>query len=309
VTLVAPPKPFTENPMTPIQEIKGNWIAIVPYSFTPHEKAEVRFRSQHQWWGERPEGVVKTIELAKEAQIKTMLKPQVWSHGWWTGDYDFAKETDWIAWEKQYEEYILYYAAMADSLDVDLFCMGTEFKNAIKKRPQYWDKLIDKVRDVYHGPLTYAANWDNFNAIPFWDKLDYISINAYFPLDAEKTPDKKELIRAWKRPLQDIRSCQKKYDKPVIFTEYGYLSVDRAAHNNWELEGDLESHPVNQQAQANAIDALHSVFSTEEYWKGGFLWKWYPEMQGHEGHPHKDYSPQGKLAENVLKKWFESSMP
>jgi hypothetical protein len=27
-------------------------------------------------------------------------------------------------------------------------------------------------------------------------------------------------------------------------------------------------------------------------------------MQGHEGNPDKDYTPQGKRAEKVLKRWF-----
>ena len=43
-----------------------------------------------------------------------------------------------VSWEQGYSSYILYYAALADSLDVDMFCLGTEFKNAIKKRPEYW---------------------------------------------------------------------------------------------------------------------------------------------------------------------------
>jgi hypothetical protein len=304
LTLVAPPRPFETDPMEGLNAIHCNWIAIVPYAFTPRGKAEVRHNSNHQWWGERPEGVQATIEKAKKAGLKTMLKPQVWSRGWWTGDFHFAKESEWQAWEEDYRDYILSYASLAESLQVDLLCLGTEFKNAIRQRPAYWEGLIDQIRKVYHGPLTYAANWDNFEEIPFWEKLDFIGINAYFPLSKDHLPSLPQLVRAWKRPVQKIRKCQRIYNKPVIFTEYGYLSVDGAAFNTWDLERKLDELAENQDAQAIAIDALHTVFSREDYWAGGFLWKWYPGMKGHEGYPEKDYTPQGKKAEKVLERWF-----
>ncbi|MCB0687136.1 MAG: hypothetical protein KDC53_11440 [Saprospiraceae bacterium] len=304
VTLVAPPRPFSDDPMLSVKEIHCNWIAIVPYAFTPRGVPEVRFGSNHQWWGESPEGVKETIVRANLAGMKTMLKPQVWSHGWWTGDYHFDNNEDWMKWEEQYTNYILFYAAIADSMNVDLFCLGTEFKASIKERPKFWFSLIDKVRKVYHGRITYAANWDNFTQIPFWNELDFIGINAYFPLVDHKEPNLKALESAWKKPLAQIRSCHQKFDKPVIFTEYGYLSVDGAAFNTWELEGRLDELAINEKTQAIALDALHSVFSGESYWEGGFVWKWYPGMQGHEGYPMKDYTPQGKSAEKVLKRWF-----
>lgn len=302
--MVAPPKPFSNDPMLAMKDIHCNWIAIVPYAFTPRNEPVVRFGSSHQWWGESPEGIKESIQRAKAAGMKVMLKPQVWSHGWWTGDYDFESTGEWSQWEKQYSEYILYYASLADSMQVDLFCIGTEFKNAIKSRPQYWRNLIDSIREKFHGSLTYAANWDNFAYIPFWDQLDFIGINAYFPLIDNHKPTLHRLKKAWKKPLNQIRNCQKEFDKPVVFTEYGYLSVSGATFNTWELEHRLDELSVNQEVQAIAIDALHTVFAGETYWQGGFVWKWYPGMQGHEGYPAKDYTPQGKTAEKVLKRWF-----
>jgi len=304
LTLVAPPKPFDSDPMIAMKNIHCNWIAIIPYAFTPFDQPEVRFGNNHQWWGESPEGVRETISRAKKAGLKTMLKPQVWSHGWWTGDYHFDTNEQWHQWEEGYTKYILFYARLADSLQADLFCLGTEFKRAIQERPEYWVGLIQKVRDIYHGPITYAANWDNFSEIPFWDQLDFIGINAYFPLLDHQKPTLRRLTKAWKKPLAQIRACQSKYDKPVLFTEYGYLSVDGATFNTWDLERRLNEVSENQETQAVALDALHSVFAGEEYWQGGFVWKWYPSMQGHEGYPHKDYTPQGKTAEKVLKRWF-----
>ena len=45
-----------------------------------------------------------------------------------------------------------------------------------------WRKLIARVRQHYRGPLTYAANFDQYNTVGFWDALDVVGVNAYFPL-------------------------------------------------------------------------------------------------------------------------------
>ena len=305
LTLVAPRKPFIENPMPPVIDISADWIGVVPYGYTPNGEPVVMYDVRRwQWWGERPEGIRETIKLAKEKDLKIMLKPQVWGHGWWTGDYDFSTEADWRKWEKDLTEYTLFYARMAQEFKVDLFCFATEFKHSIANRPEFWTQLIDQVKNEYQGPVTYAANWDNFKEIPFWNKLDVVGINAYFPLIDQKTPETGALQQAWKPHKKDIQLFFNKVQKPILFTEYGYLSVDRCAYNTWELDKKLGQIDINQQAQANALEALYSSFWSESYWIGGFLWKWFPNMEGHEGYPERDYTPQGKLAEKTIKTWF-----
>ncbi len=308
LTLVAPPAPFPVNPMPAIKAVGANWIATVPYGYTGHNSPSVHFNSSRQWWGERPEGVMKTVALSQQAGIKVMMKPQVWSHGWWTGDYHFDSERDWSKWESDYLTFITYFARLADSLDVDLFCIGTEFKNSIKQRPQFWYEVIDSVRNVFGGQITYAANWDNFENIPFWNALDIVGINAYFPLLNEKTPAVKQLCKAWEPHVRQIQNFHSRVKMPIIFTEYGYLSVDGCAYETWVLEQKINQLSINEAAQANAISALYETFSKEPYWLGGFLWKWFPNMQGHEGYPAKDYTPQGKIAEEVLSSWFSKTL-
>jgi hypothetical protein len=62
---------------------------------------------------------------------------------------------------------------------MELFCFGTELGIQSQKRLQYWAQLIVKKKNI-KGKLTYAANWDDFDK-PFWNELDYIGIDAYFP--------------------------------------------------------------------------------------------------------------------------------
>ncbi len=306
LTFVAPPRQLTENPIVALQAIGANWIAVVPYAFTRLGMPDVHYNTHgKQWWGETPEGVRTCIEMAHAGGMKVMLKPQVYIPGSWPGSLDFDKTEDWEKWEAAYEKYILPMAVLADSAKVDLFCVGTEFAVAVVKRPDFWRGLIRKIRDVYHGQITYCATWADYQNTPFWDQVDYIGLSAYFPLVPTATPDVDSLRSAWRPVREQLRSFSAQHEnKPILFTEYGYLSVDSAGWRTWELENGVESRAINQAAQANCLEALLSTFQAEPWWAGGFLWKWFPNMQGHEGYPERDYTPQGKLGEGVLRKWY-----
>jgi len=308
LNFVAPPRAFTTNPMEAVKEVNANWIAVIPYAFTRPGQPKVQYNNHgkyQQWWGERPEGCAETIRLAHESDIQVLFKPQVYIPGSWPGDLDFANAEEWALWEADYRKFILLMLDMAIEKKVAAFCIGTEFKKSVIKREAFWRGLIKEIRGKYDGLLTYASNWDHYEQVPFWDALDFVGVDAYFPLVNEKTPKVAALKKAWQPHLQKMRKFQSLVAKPIVFTEYGYLSVDGAAYNTWELEGKVRQLPINQQAQANALEALYATFWQESWWSGGYIWKWFPEMKGHEGYPDRDYTPQGKTGEEIVRKWYE----
>lgn len=306
LTLVAPREPFRNEPITEVKSVNAEWIAIVPYAFTRQGTPSVRYEGYgRQHWGELYEGVKVQIDSAHKAGVKVMLKPQVWVGGGWIGGLDFATDAEWTQWEKDYENYILPFAKIADSTHVELLCIGTEVKLSAVKRPQFWRNLIAKTRAIYKGKLVYAANWDEYELVTFWKDLDYIGIDAYFSLVPKATPSVSELEKAWTPHIKAISNFQKQQNKPVLFTEFGYMPIDSCTYRSWEMEKKRRNMSINQDAQANAIDALFSAFWKEKWWAGGFLWKWFPEVKATEGTDIKDYSPQGKKAIGVLQKWYK----
>jgi hypothetical protein len=307
LTFVAPPEPFPADPFPPIKAVGANWIAVIPYAYTRIGTPSVRFgEGKWQWWGERPEGVRETIRMAKKEGVHVMLKPQVYIPGGWTGSMDYADATEWAKWEADYTRYILRFARLADSTGADLFCIGTEFGKSLEKRPQFWDGLIKEVKKAYKGKLTYSSNWDDWDRVPFWGQLDYIGMGGYFPLVDAVEPSVEDLKAAWKPILKRIKTYSAQQKRPVLFTEFGYLSVEGCGWRNWELENGIEQRRINEQAQANCLEALFSTFQPEPWWGGGFLWKWFPNMQGHEGYPERDYTPQSKRGEKVLQQYYSS---
>lgn len=308
MSFVAPPNPFPEDPMVALQTLGVDCIAVLPYAYFKKNDPTIHSFSGGGWWGERPEGICKTVEHAHDKGIKVMLKPQLWTHDQWIGDLNFQNDRAWKAFEKNYTNFILRWARIADSMKIDVFCIGTEIQHSAEQRPKYWRSLIKEVRKIYKGKLTYAPNWDDYNKVTFWDALDYIGVDAYFPLSFDKTPTVCDLKQAWQPILKQLKAYSEEWNTPVLFTEFGYLSLDGCAGKTWELEKDRQSADINEQAQANAIQALLEVFAEEDWWAGGFLWKWYPNHSSAmgEGKRARDYTPQGKLAEEMLQKMFSN---
>jgi hypothetical protein len=306
VSFVAPRNIITANQMLPVKELNANWIAVTPYAFSKSGFPEVTFNYDRQWWGERMDGCAETINFAHSLGLKVMLKPHVWVRGeGWAGDFDLKSEEEWQRWEKSYSLYILSNAKLADSLNVELLCIGTEYRKAAIKRPLFWKDLIVKVRDIYSGDITYAANWDNYENITFWGDLDYIGIDAYFPLTSIHTPDVETLNREWIQHKLKIADISKKFDKPILFTEFGYQSVDFTADGHWKY--DQDTLLVNMQAQNNAYKAIFSSFWSEEWFSGGFLWKWHSAHDQSGGVTCKRFTPQNKPSQALIKSWFDKN--
>ena len=303
ITLVAPPREFSYDPMPQLTEVNADWVALVPYAFSRKEAPMVRFGTSRQWWGERKEGIEESIKLARKNGLKVMLKPQVYIPGGWVGEVDYQSEEDWRIWENSYRDYILSFVELAAKYEIEIFCVGTEYRISVVKREKFWRELIKEIRGLYKGKLVYSANWDSYNKVPFWSDLDYIGLSSYFPLTDMKTPSPFYLNLKWNKIISKLRRYSSKHGKKILFTEFGYLAVDGAAGKTWELETQARDLPENQEAQANAYTALFKAFWNQEFWAGGFLWKWFPGSR----FPSHDYTPQGKIASEVVALWYKKS--
>ncbi len=245
----------------------------------------------------RDEALGHAINKAHSLGLKVMLKPHVdIQSGEFRGDIPGEEE-----WFKNYEDFILKYAKFAAKFNVELFCIGTELSGTPTKWEPQWRKVIKDVRGVYKGPITYAANWDEYKYVPFWNDLDYMGIDAYFPLTNKNDPTKEELIQAWEREAKQIEEFLKKkgINKPVIFTEAGYASADGANKRPWEVTSKSE----DQREQADCLDALMAVMSNRVWFSGLYVWNVFPqEVDSPLGFPIK-----GKLAEKVLAGWYSKA--
>lgn len=159
-----------------------------------------------------------------------------------------------------------------------------------------WKKLIKEVRGIYKGPMTYAANFDNYHEVAFWDDLDFIGINAYFALRNPNEPIsdpqkmKKALERGWVNVFEQINAFRSKHDledKPMLFTELGYINRKKTTIEPWTGFGFSvvgtkskerlivwDKEEPDWEERKFAIDALYKVVKKQKINLEGILyWK------------------------------------
>lgn len=295
---------INESHLKPIIKASANYIALMPFGFIKNlSSPKVNFNGKRQWRGETKGGIKQYASIIKKENIKLMVKPQIWVwHGYYTGDIIMDSEENWKILEDSYEDFIISYAKVAEELKAQVFCIGTELEEFVMNRPQYWKGLIQKVKKVYTGKLTYAANWDEFKRVSFWNELDFIGVDAYFPLSDKKTPTIADFEAGWKPHKIQIKQIQEKYKKPILFTEFGYRSVDYTGKEPWDsnkVEGN-----INLEAQKNATQAIYNQFWKEDWFAGGFLWKWFHNHTEVGGENNNRFTPQNKPTEKLIRQLY-----
>ena len=307
VSFVASRDSITNTHTDPIAKVNANYAALMPFGFIRDLKSpSIRFNTKGQWYGEKEKGIKQYAKVVQESGVKIMMKPQIWVwRGQFTGYISMETEEQWTILENSYSEFILMYAKAAQEIGADILCIGTELEKFVENRPKYWTSLIEKIRKIYKGKLTYAANWDEYKRTPFWEQLDFIGIDAYFPLSDKKSPTVQEFEEGWQPHKTLIKKLQSQYNKPILFTEFGYRSMDYTGKEPWDskrIEG-----AVNLEAQKNGLQAIHNQFWKEEWFAGGFIWKWFHRHDKVGGLDNNRFTPQNKPAENLLKQLYDTN--
>ena len=329
MSIKGPQKPdYAPEMFENIKVTNANWVALVPEATLNRATLILEKDEENDWWSETIAANIQGIQLAKEAGFKVFLKPHIVlgpipqkappfkaikvvnSHSIkplkdktrgveWRGAFAPRKEADWQIWEKNYTAYILELANVAETLEVDLLSIGTELKQSTWRRPAYWRQLIQKVRAIYKGKLIYSANWDEYQQITFWQDLDYIGIDTYFPINRMETPSVKKTLKNWRSTQRQLKKISKKENRKIILTEFGYRSVSYAGKRPWTH--DKGPAIPNKAAQRNLYEAFFQTFWKKPWIAGGFAWQWFCIPMYKE---KTSFSIQDKPALNILQEWY-----
>ena len=310
----------TEEDFMPLVNNHVNWIVQTPFGWQEdYNTPQLHLKTEGVYWGETDEGLTVTTDLAQSFGIHTLLKPHIWltdaSEGKWRTEIEMASEQDWQEWFANYRTFILHYARFAQAHNIEALCIGTELQTTAVQREGDWRSLITEIRQVYDGQLTYAANWyEAFESIQFWDALDFIGIQAYFPLANTDNPTVDELNASWQRYIPNIEAVHDQYQKPVLFTELGYRSEENAAIAPWEWpDWGEELRPTKLATEAglatqrNCYEAFFQTIWSQDWFAGVYIWKWFPKLQPGSDAIGRGFTPQNKPAERVMAQWYERS--
>jgi len=285
----------TTQATSDIAGLGASWI-----QFTPTWKmATVTSSTIDVAWSVTDAGLLAVIHLARSKGLKVLLKPHVdpqdGTNRWEINPSNRA------AWFESYQAMMIHYATIAQQNGVDEFSVGCELATMSGSADRSaWLRVINAIKAIYRGPLVYAATIVEYPNVSFWDQLNFIGIDAYYPLSTSPTTDISALEAAW-IPIRDqMAAFAVDVGRAILFTEAGYPSLAGAAV---EPFNNAYSSTPSQPEQAAAYEALLATFSGQPWWAGAFWWSWWTD---NGVYAPLDHAIGGKLAASVVRSWWAS---
>jgi len=280
------------------------WIAAIPYGYMESHDSTKIHTAGHNIYGESDESMFQLKLDAQKLGLKIMMKPQIWiSHEAWPGKINMDSAEDWNDWFDSYEQWIIHYALISELMHADLFCIGTELVEATTQHPERWREIITRVRQVYSGPIVYAANWGKeFEEITFWDALDYMGLDNYYPVRKSVDESPAVMRAAFLEQKSKLKAIAIRWQKPLLFTEIGYMANETAGMGSSEDENTK----YNEGMQAECYKIALETYWNEPWFAGMYWWKWFsnPDDSGINADAH---SPHGRKAGRILAQWYKGT--
>lgn len=219
--------------------------------------------------------------------------------GGWAGGIKFSNEQDEQKWFDSYWNTFQPYVQAAAQEGADQLAIATECSWLQQNAPaSLWNQLIDRIRSVFTGTLTYDMNWYPLDPpIPSWysnQNISMIGVSSYIPLiTAANRVDPSAMPDLWRDKVKSILdNLSTKIGKPVLISEIGYRNTSDALYDTWVQDSTL---PVDNDEQSGAYSATLTNAVPDQHIAGIFCWGW--EDVGR-------FTLKGQPVVSVLYKWF-----
>lgn len=277
---------------------------VIPYYQSNSSSIDI----QSGWNTPTDDALASAIDYAHSIGLTVTLKPHLDPYsGEWRAHINPGDRNGWFA---NYGSMLQRVAQVGQSHHAEMIVIGTELVSMASNQihsdnSNYWFTIIGNVRKVYSGKLTYGANSTNNNNDPFsnektsvgfWSALDYAGLSVYYNLNTSdnSVAALKGQWDYWNN--NDLKQFAQRVNKPLLFLEIGYRSVDNAHTQpwNWALSGNY--NPIEQ---SNSYAALVQYWDAYPYVQGVYWWNWDSNPSA-GGSGNTDYTPQNKPAQQVL---------
>lgn len=284
----------------------GNWISLTVFSRVWDAQSVGIDWSFERPFEETRAAVIRSVQLAHQRGLRVMLVPHLWlESGEWRAEMRHLSEPRFREWVKNYREFALTWARVAEQSEVDLFSAGVELRSWVTStRAHDFVDIIAAVRSEYQGLVTYAANWDDAADTMIWGHLDLIGINAFYPLHWEDDASWQQVEAGGLRVRDEVEGLSARWDKPVLFTEFGYTTRKNTEIQPWLWPEQLGEVTADPEAQARAYAALLDGMREVPGFAGAVVWRMYADVADLSQEPDWGFSPWGKPALSVLERVF-----
>lgn len=292
-----------------IKRLGGNWISLTAFARVWDKRSVGIDLSFERPVLETEQAMARAVEQAHARGLRVLFVPHLWlESGEWRAEIDLSDPEKAARFAKNYEQFVLFWAKAAEQAGVDLFSVGVELRSWVttSQAPSFVE-LITKVRQRYHGPLTYAANWDDAEDTVIWGDLDVIGINAFYPLHWEDNASYAQVEAGGLRVRQQVEELSKRHERSVLFTEFGYTTRKDTEIKPWLWPEQLGQVVADEQAQERAYEALLNSMKELPGFAGSVIWRMYSDVADMSQEPDWGFSPWGKRAEAQLRRHFHQA--
>lgn len=298
--------PYSAATLDHLARMGTTWISVTPFGrIWSLESSEV-YMDFEAPYEENRVAVREIVAQAHARGIRVLVVPHlwVWNESGWRGELDPGSPEGWAEYQASYREFVLAWARDAALAGADAMSVGVECTSWSGRFAPFWRDLIAEIRAVFPGLLTYSANWDEAENVLFWDQLDLIGVQAFYPLahhDDATFEEYLEGARAAREPLANLADT---LDMPVLFVEIGYTTRRNAAVEPWLWPDGMTNVAYDEDEQARAMEALIRTFASEDWFAGFLVWRYYSNLDDVSQEAIWGFSPHGKAAEPMLTELF-----
>nr|WP_232510121.1 glycosyl hydrolase family 53 [Paenibacillus crassostreae] len=303
-------QPSAIDSLIKLKETGSEWIAL---SFWTYQDSVFSTHISFDYgYTVTDRDITYSVQQAKQLGLKVCLKPVVNSRdGIWRAHIGFPNEEEsssyWDTWFQSYSDFICHYAELAEELQCDMLCIGCEMIKT-ESRTQSWRELIEKIRNLYSGPLVYNANHGKEDGVSWFDALDFIGTSAYYPITSKPGDTYEHMLSGWKKQIAPLKSLSNRFNKPIIFMEIGCRSALGCATMPWDFT-HLEL-PYSEEEQANFYHSALQAFWDEPWFAGYFWWDWSTSLYSlNQATSNRGFDIYGKKAEQILKDYYAKPNP
>ncbi|ARF70783.1 hypothetical protein B7C51_25265 (plasmid) [Paenibacillus larvae subsp. pulvifaciens] len=265
---------------------------------------------------------IKIIKKLTDIGIKTILEPYPFiNNGKYIADDYSPNNIDLFF--KNWKTLVLnpLIIDIGNKLNTYAMVVSSNLKK-IEYESDYWIDIINYVKSIYQGLVTYKTSWwitatwaenmiqDYNNKLEnnLFGKVDFISISCYFELTEKEAPSVDELKNAifsstiqnrGQNIYQEVKNFYDKWKKPIFFGELGFSNFEKCAQEPWN---QFPSDKTSNIAQANCFQAYKEVFENESWLKGFSVL-----FIGHDK-DENGYFPVGKPAEHWIRSWYKNEV-
>jgi hypothetical protein len=302
----------SQQSLLSMSQMGANTVAINVWWFTP-TITSTTIAPDYTRYSTQDTSLETAINYVHSLGMKVVLKPMLdVDNGTWRANIN-PSSTNRNAWFSNYSTFIDHYATIAQNYNVEMLSVGCELCD-MEQYSSNWTTVINNARSIYNGSLTYSANWSpngslgGYQNISWWNQLNEVGIDAYFPLTGTADPSQAALQTAWTNEASSLHSWLTTYNNAhasnlkMLFTETGYASY--SGTNETPYSGPASSStPVDLTEQANCYQALLSVMSQQNWWDGAMFWNW-TSNPNDGGTSNNNYTPQYKPAQQVASQFY-----